>query len=83
MIIKFPSNPDNKEALKDVLDELNNDNKSIDHSIQMAYWLRNVLSHDFGWNVRIKKEEYQDLYLIVILSCLHVINCLWRKNPCA
>jgi tetratricopeptide (TPR) repeat protein len=75
----FLRNPIPLKTLEKLLSNLNDSNKTIDHSIKISYWLRNNLGHNIAWEATINRESYRKLYYSVIYSCLHVINCLWKS----
>ena len=66
-------------ALKDIFEKLQCFDNSISEAIQISYMARNTLGHNLGWNTSINQNQYQELYLIIASSCLHVIACLWKK----
>jgi len=76
----FASKSTGISTLGKLLAELKKRKEVIEDSILMTFWLRNVLAHSLAWEDRIDQESYRKLYLIVLTSCIHVINCLWR-NP--
>jgi len=76
----FTSKKTGINTLGRLLAELNKRREIIEDSILISYWLRNILGHSLAWEDRIDQEAYRKLYLTVVISCIHVINCLWR-NP--
>lgn len=74
----FTSKETDLNTLGKLLTELNKRGEAIEDSILITYWLRNILGHSLAWEDRIDQGSYRKLYLGVIASCLHIINCLWR-----
>lgn len=68
------------KSLENLLSNLKKLGDTIDYSILIAYWLRNILGHNIGWKHTINREAYQKLYLYVSSACLHVIKCLWEPK---
>jgi len=67
------------KTLKDVLDELDKSDNSIEQSILVACMTRNTLGHNLWWeDVSLNKSQYQQLFEMVASSCLHVIACLYK-----
>ena len=75
----FTSKKTGINTLGKLLAELSKRKEVIEDSILITYWLRNVLAHSLAWEDRIDQESYRNLYLRVIKSCIHAINCLWRN----
>lgn len=66
-------------VLDDIFEKLQRFDNSISEAIQISYMARNTLGHSLGWNTNINQNQYQELYLIIASSCLHVIACLWKQ----
>jgi len=66
-------------VLSDIFKELPRFDNSISGAIQISYMTRNTLGHSIGWDTNITQRQYQELYLIIASSCLHVIACLWKQ----
>jgi hypothetical protein len=70
-----------KFDLNDLFEKLQTFDYSIYEAIQISYMARNTLGHSLGWNTYISQSQYQELYLIIASSCLHVLACLWISHP--
>jgi hypothetical protein len=60
-----------------VLEDLANDDGSIQTAIRVTGKIRNTVGHDLGWVVAIDGNEYERLFRMVASSCLHAIACLY------
>lgn len=80
--VKLPGNFSSKKTgiseLGDLLTLLKNQTTSIENSVLISFWLRNILGHSLAWEDRIDQVSYHNLYFQVTTACLHVINTLWR-----
>jgi hypothetical protein len=65
------------KTLDQVLVKLSTESdRSLPTAMQYTGWLRNTLGHNLGWDVFLKKNDYQQLFQMVTSSCLHAIACL-------
>ncbi len=67
-------------TLQDIFDALVNYNNTIHEAIKITYMARNTLGHNLGWDTPIDQKQYQKLFFIIVSSCLHVVNCLWKPT---
>lgn len=61
----------------ELIANLESSDNRIETAILNSGRVRNTVGHDLGWVAPMDKVEYQQLYLMIASSCLHVINCLY------
>jgi hypothetical protein len=75
----FLYEPSKLDTLEKLLTYLETSNETIEDTIKISYWLRNNLGHNIAWDTTLNRETFRKLYYSVLLSCLHVINYLWKS----
>ena len=65
-------------SLENVLKEIPRVDDSFTSAMTMTGKLRNTLGHNIGWTDQLTKEQYLQSFLLIAVSCLHVISTLYR-----
>lgn len=64
-------------SLPMILKEIKTMHYSLPKFIEITGKVRNTLGHSLVWSSSISSDEYQDLFMYIALSCLHLIRKLY------
>jgi hypothetical protein len=74
----LPGNPDiSANRFQEVIDLIPSTNKTINNAFMISGKTRNTVGHFLGWEIEITIEQYQRLYEMIGVACLHTISKLY------
>jgi hypothetical protein len=72
--------PTSANSLKDVFDLIPIQKNEFNNIFSFVGKIRNTISHFIGWDTSITTQIYDEAFELITLSCIHVINSLYRNQ---
>lgn len=66
-----------ESSLPTILQLLTQSSGIIVDCVEFTGRIRNTIGHNLGWDIPLEKLQYQQLYRMIAISCIHVLACLY------
>jgi hypothetical protein len=63
--------------LKEIIKDIKKSPKTLYDAFIFSGRIRNSVSHNIAWSVKLNSSQFQKLHFFISSACLHTINCLY------